>query len=87
MVNFGEFNEKIHNFFSSSVRIFNVSRKPDKQEYSTMTKITGLGILIIGFIGFMVKLIVDGFLRFWILVYFLKVFLEDSLELNLIFNV
>jgi len=87
MVNFGEFKEKIQSFFSSSMRIFNVSRKPDKREYSTMAKITGLGILIIGFIGFMVKLIVDGFLQLWILVYFLKVFLEDSLELNLIFNV
>jgi len=87
MVNFDEFKEKIQSFFSSSMRIFNVSRKPDKREYSTMTKITGLGILIIGFIGFMVKLIVDGFLQLWILVYFLKVFLEDSLELNLIFNV
>ena len=87
MVNFDEFKEKIQSFFSSSMRIFNVSRKPDKREYSTMAKITGLGILIIGFIGFMVKLIVDGFLQLWILVYFLKVFLEDSLELNLIFNV
>ena len=87
MVNFDDFKAKIQSFFSSSKRIFNVSRKPDKREYSTMAKITGLGILLIGFIGFMVKLIVDGFLRLWILVYFLKVFLEDSLELNLIFNV
>jgi len=53
----------IQNFLSSSMRIFNVSRKPTMEEYRVMAQITGLGIVIIGFIGFLVKLIIDGIIR------------------------
>ncbi len=52
-----------NNFVQSSVRIFNVSRKPGIPEYKVMVKITGLGILIIGFIGFFVRLVLDGFFK------------------------
>lgn len=51
------------NFVSSSQRIFNVSRKPDMKEYSAMAKVTGLGVIIIGVIGYIVKLILEGLLK------------------------
>ncbi|MAG18102.1 MAG: protein translocase SEC61 complex subunit gamma [Candidatus Diapherotrites archaeon] len=50
-------------FIQSSTRIFNVSRKPDMQEYRVMSQITGLGIILIGVIGFFVKLILEGFIQ------------------------
>ncbi|MFH1391572.1 MAG: protein translocase SEC61 complex subunit gamma [Candidatus Diapherotrites archaeon] len=53
----------IEAFIQSSTRIFNVSRKPDMQEYKVMAQITGLGIIIIGVIGFFVKLILEGIIR------------------------
>jgi len=53
----------IQAFIQSSARIFNVSRKPDWPEYSVMAKVTGLGIIIIGIIGFIVKLIFEGIIR------------------------
>lgn len=33
------------------------------QEYTVMAKVTGIGIIIIGLIGFFVKLIMQGFIR------------------------
>ncbi len=53
----------LDNFVQSSQRIFNVSRKPDMKEYSAMAKVTGLGVLVIGVIGYIVKLVLDGVLR------------------------
>lgn len=35
-------------------RVLRVARKPDKDEYLRVAKITGLGILLIGFIGFLI---------------------------------
>ncbi|MBU0635963.1 protein translocase SEC61 complex subunit gamma [Candidatus Micrarchaeota archaeon] len=42
------------NFFQSSKRIFIVSKKPNSQEFLQMSKITGIGIVLIGIIGFIV---------------------------------
>ena len=53
----------INEFIQSSVRIFTVSRKPGVSEYKTIAQITGIGILLIGFIGFVVKLILEGLVK------------------------
>jgi len=53
----------IDSFVQSSMRIFNVSRKPDMQEYRVMAQITGLGIIIIGVVGFLVKLLMEGLIK------------------------
>jgi len=50
-------------FVQSSTRIFNVSRKPSMQEYKVMAQVTGLGIIIVGFIGFLVKLLLEGIIK------------------------
>jgi protein transport protein SEC61 subunit gamma-like protein len=41
-------------FIESSRRILTVSKKPSGKEYSEMAKITGLGIIVIGVLGFIV---------------------------------
>ena len=46
-------------FIASSKRILMIARNPDKKEYWAMAKVTGLGILLIGFIGFFIALIVE----------------------------
>lgn len=33
-------------------RVLRITKKPDKQEFATIVKISGVGILVIGFIGF-----------------------------------
>ncbi len=44
-------------FLVSTKRIFTVSKKPDLQEYKVMAQVTGIGIIIIGLLGFALKLI------------------------------
>ena len=44
-------------FMRESKRVFRITRKPDKQEFMTVVKVSGLGILAIGLIGFVVHLI------------------------------
>jgi protein transport protein SEC61 subunit gamma-like protein len=34
-----------------------VSKKPDREEFQNVAKITGLGIILIGVIGFVISLI------------------------------
>ncbi|MDD4251467.1 MAG: protein translocase SEC61 complex subunit gamma [Candidatus ainarchaeum sp.] len=47
----------LSNFISDSKRIFIVSRKPSKDEYKKMAIIIGIGIIIIGVLGFIINLI------------------------------
>ncbi|MDI6642914.1 MAG: protein translocase SEC61 complex subunit gamma [Candidatus Hodarchaeaceae archaeon] len=41
-------------FFHNCWRVLRVAKKPDKNEYLQVAKVTGLGILLVGFVGFMV---------------------------------
>ncbi|PIN98848.1 MAG: protein translocase SEC61 complex subunit gamma [Candidatus Diapherotrites archaeon CG10_big_fil_rev_8_21_14_0_10_31_34] len=44
------------NFLTSARRIFTVSKKPDLQEYRIMVQVTGIGIIIIGVVAYILKL-------------------------------
>ena len=48
--------EKLGNFIQSSKRVFVIATKPSGTEYSTMAKVTGIGIIIIAVIGFIMTL-------------------------------
>lgn len=48
---------RIKSFVRECVRVFKITKKPTKEEYKTISKVAGLGILIIGLIGFLVHLI------------------------------
>ncbi|RLG71224.1 MAG: protein translocase SEC61 complex subunit gamma [Candidatus Iainarchaeum archaeon] len=47
----------IQEFLNNVKRIFIISKKPTKEEFIMMAKITGLGIVLIGVIGFIIRLI------------------------------
>ena len=49
--------ENLDKFVKDSKRVLKVSRKPDKAEYFDFAKITALGILVIGVIGFVMVII------------------------------
>ncbi len=49
--------ETVGKFFMDSKRIFRVSRKPTREEYKRMGIIIGLGIIIIGILGYVIQLI------------------------------
>ena len=42
---------------SEYVRILKLSRKPTKDEFMMIAKVAGAGILLIGFIGFLIYLV------------------------------
>jgi len=48
---------KAKKFYGECVRVLTVTKKPDKTEYTTVVKVSGLGIAIIGAIGFIITMI------------------------------
>ena len=49
--------KKLKSFYRECVRVFKITKKPTKDEYKAILKVSGLGILLIGFIGFLVHFI------------------------------
>ena len=47
----------ISQFLRQCRRVLYVSRRPDMEEYVNVAKVTGIGIIIIGVIGFIISLI------------------------------
>jgi protein transport protein SEC61 subunit gamma and related proteins len=45
------------NFLAECRRVIKVTKKPNKLEFSTIVKVSGLGILVIGAIGFILQMI------------------------------
>lgn len=48
---------RFKDFVKECVRVVKVTKKPTMQEYKVVLAVTGLGILIIGLIGFLVTMI------------------------------
>ncbi|MGB9937650.1 MAG: protein translocase SEC61 complex subunit gamma [Methanobacterium sp.] len=49
--------ETTSQFIRQCRRVLHVSKKPDREEFQNLAKITGIGIIIIGAIGFAISLI------------------------------
>ena len=49
--------ESFNKFVKDSKRVLKVSKKPDRQEYFELAKVTSLGVVIVGVIGFIVFLL------------------------------
>lgn len=47
----------LRKFLYECKRVLRVARKPGKMEYMDIVKVTGLGIILIGFIGFVIMMI------------------------------
>jgi protein transport protein SEC61 subunit gamma-like protein len=43
---------KLKEFSTECVRVLRITKRPDKEEFLTIVKVSGMGILVIGFIGF-----------------------------------
>lgn len=49
----------LRNLIERMRRVLLVSTKPDKEEFRQSVKITGIGIIIIGMIGFIIFMIIQ----------------------------
>mgnify|MGYP002152630440 CR=1 FL=1 len=48
--------EQLRTFVTESKRVLRIAKNPSKEEYWTITKVSGLGLLLIGFAGFLLHL-------------------------------
>jgi len=55
--NSGSWKYKLKSFISECIRVLKITKKPDSMEFKTIVKVSGLGILVIGLIGFVVQMI------------------------------
>ena len=51
------FKETTSDFIKQSKRVLKVARKPDREEYFNFSKVSAIGIAIIGVIGFVIVLL------------------------------
>jgi len=49
---------RIANFVKESARVFRVTKKPSRTEFTTILKVSALGAAVIGLLGFLVYLVV-----------------------------
>ena len=54
---------KLKSFIGECIRVLKVTKKPDAAEFKTIVKVSGLGILIIGLLGFAVQMVKLLFFR------------------------
>ena len=54
-----EIKYKIKNFFAECKRVFRITKKPTKDEYFAVSKVSAIGILIMGLIGFIFLMITE----------------------------
>lgn len=40
-------------------RVIKLSRKPRRDEFITISKVTALGMLLVGFIGFIIRMVIQ----------------------------
>ena len=47
---------KLKTFIRESIRVFKITKKPTKQEFSVIVKVSAIGIGIIGLLGFIITI-------------------------------
>ena len=48
---------RFKSFINECIRVLKVTRKPSKEEFRTIVKVSGLGMILIGLIGFIITMI------------------------------
>ncbi|MBS3167265.1 protein translocase SEC61 complex subunit gamma [Candidatus Woesearchaeota archaeon] len=48
---------KLRSFIIECKRVFQVTKKPSMDEFKAIVKVSGIGILVIGLIGFLVQML------------------------------
>ena len=48
---------RLRGFINESARVLKVTRKPSKLEFQTIVKASGLGMVIIGMLGFIITML------------------------------
>jgi len=57
------FKNSITSFYHKSIRVWHILKKPSKKEFETIAKVSAIGILIIGVLGFLISIILKIFIE------------------------
>jgi protein transport protein SEC61 subunit gamma-like protein len=49
--------QKLKRFYAECVRVLTITKKPNKTEFATVVKVSGMGMTIIGIIGFIITMV------------------------------
>jgi protein transport protein SEC61 subunit gamma-like protein len=49
--------DKLKEFTTECIRVLRITKRPNKEEFLTIVKVSGLGIAIIGVIGFILHVL------------------------------
>ncbi|MCK4553148.1 protein translocase SEC61 complex subunit gamma [Candidatus Pacearchaeota archaeon] len=58
-----KFTTSTKSFFLKCKRVWHVLKKPTKKEFETIAKVSALGILALGVIGFLISIIMKMFIK------------------------
>lgn len=61
-MNFGSLFSRLKEFSHECRRVLKVTKKPNKEEFKTIVKASGIGMMIIGAIGFVIHMFKAVFL-------------------------
>lgn len=53
--------DKIKSFFAKSRRVWLALKKPSREEFEMITKVSAVGILILGVLGFLISIVMKAF--------------------------
>jgi protein transport protein SEC61 subunit gamma-like protein len=48
---------RLKNYSNECVRVLKITQKPSTMEFKTIVKVAGLGMLVVGFIGFVIVMV------------------------------
>ena len=52
--------QRLKSFIGECKRVLSVTKKPNREEFITIVKVAGIGILLIGLIGFLISFASQG---------------------------
>jgi len=52
---------KLNVFFKKCKRVWFILKKPNKEEFQMTAKVSAIGIVLLGIIGFIISMIMKGF--------------------------
>jgi protein transport protein SEC61 subunit gamma and related proteins len=53
--------QKLKSFTTQSIRVWRILKKPSSYEYKTVAKVSTLGILVLGLVGFIISVAMKSF--------------------------
>jgi len=57
-----ETNSKLRSFLEKSKRVWQVLKKPTRKEFESVAKVSAIGILLLGVLGFLISIIINIFI-------------------------